>query len=140
MRFKIAAASFLFTIYGKKQAGSGGWQGICFPFDGTDLLGVTALSFPMETEQNPAPPEQWREQAQHFAALVASSNEAILSKDLEGVITSWNPAAERMYGYTAAEAIDRSILMLIPPEIQQEDSEILSRIRRGENIDHYETV
>lgn len=75
-----------------------------------------------------------------LSAIVDSSHDAIASKTLDGIITSWNGAAERMFGYTAAEAIGRSIRMIIPPERQAEEDFVLSRIRRGEKVDHFETV
>src|SRR5580765_1386711 len=76
----------------------------------------------------------------YLAAIVESSDDAIISKDLQGTITSWNKAAERIFGYSAQEAIGQSILMLIPPERASEETEILSKIRRGERIEHFETV
>ncbi len=75
-----------------------------------------------------------------FAALVASSEDAIVSKTLQSIITSWNVAAEHMFGYTAEEAIGQSIRMIIPPELQQEEDEILEKLRQGIQIQHYETV
>jgi PAS domain S-box-containing protein len=75
-----------------------------------------------------------------LAAIVQSSDDAIVSKDLAGRITSWNPAATRLYGYSADEAIGRPISMLIPPDRLHEETEILARIRRGERVDHFETV
>ncbi|HXH83000.1 MAG TPA: PAS domain S-box protein [Candidatus Tectomicrobia bacterium] len=76
----------------------------------------------------------------HVAAIVDSADDAIVSKDLDGVILSWNRAAARMFGWTAAEAIGRHITLIIPEERRAEEDEILARIRRGEGIDHFETV
>jgi PAS domain S-box-containing protein len=75
-----------------------------------------------------------------LASIVESSDDAIVSKNLDGVITSWNKAAERVFGYTAEEAVGKSITILIPPERHDEEPEILARIRRGEHVHHYETV
>jgi PAS domain S-box-containing protein len=76
----------------------------------------------------------------YLAAIVESSDDAILSKDTNGIIQSCNAAAERIFGYSAAELIGKPVRLLIPPERQSEEDEILSRIRRGERIDHFETV
>ncbi len=78
--------------------------------------------------------------AQRLGAIVGSSDDAIVSKDLDGIINSWNPGAERLFGYTAEEVIGKPIMLLIPTDRHGEESEILSRIRRGERVDHYETV
>jgi PAS domain S-box-containing protein len=75
-----------------------------------------------------------------LAAIVESSDDAIVSKDLTGVIMSWNRGAERIFGYTAAEAVGQSVTMLIPTERNDEEPAILNRIRRGERVDHYQTV
>jgi PAS domain S-box-containing protein len=80
------------------------------------------------------------EAALHLAAVVASSDDAIVSKDLDGTIKSWNPAAERIFGYTAAEAIGKSIRLIIPDDRQSEEDEVLRRVRSGERVDHFETV
>jgi PAS domain S-box-containing protein len=75
-----------------------------------------------------------------LAAIVNSSDDAIISKTLEGVITSWNRAAERLFGYSAGEAIGQHILLIVPPDRHSEEDHVLSRLRRGEKIDHFETV
>jgi PAS domain S-box-containing protein len=81
------------------------------------------------------------EEAQfRLGAIVEASDDAIVSKKLDGVITSWNPAATRIFGFKAEEAIGRSITIIIPPHLRHEEATILSRLRRGERIDHYETV
>src|SRR5690348_10721060 len=74
-----------------------------------------------------------------LAAIVESSDDAIVSKDLNGTIMTWNAGAERVFGYTAEEAIGRPILMLLPPERKDEEARILASLVRGERIDHYET-
>jgi PAS domain S-box-containing protein len=75
-----------------------------------------------------------------LASIVDSSDDAIVSKDLDGVIVSWNRGAERLFGYSAEQAVGKPITILIPPELQDEEPKILGRIRRGERIDHYETT
>ena len=75
-----------------------------------------------------------------LAAIVESSDDAIVSKDLDGIITSWNQGAERLFGYSAEEAVGQPISIIIPPERLDEEPDILARIRRGERVDHYETV
>jgi PAS domain S-box-containing protein len=78
--------------------------------------------------------------SQRLAAIVESSDDAIISKDLNSIVTSWNPAAERLFGYPAREMVGQSILKIIPPELQDDEVRILNTIARGERIDHFETV
>jgi PAS domain S-box-containing protein len=75
-----------------------------------------------------------------LAAIVETSDDAIVSKNLDGIVTSWNKAAERVFGYSAREAIGQPITLVIPADRQSEEREILTRIRRGERIDHFETI
>jgi PAS domain S-box-containing protein len=87
------------------------------------------------TGRREAEEEQFR-----LETIVESSDDAIVSKRLDGVITSWNAAATRIFGFTPEEAIGRSITIIIPPDLRHEEATILSRLRRGERIEHYETV
>ena len=75
-----------------------------------------------------------------YAAIVESSDDAIIAKTLDGVISAWNAAAERMFGHSAREAIGQPITIIIPPDLHHEEHEILRRLRAGEPVDHYETV
>ena len=73
-------------------------------------------------------------------AIIESADDAIISKTLQGIITSWNRSAERIFGYTAEEIIGKPVLLIIPPELQDEETLILSKIRAGDRVDHFETV
>jgi PAS domain S-box-containing protein len=75
-----------------------------------------------------------------YASIVESSHDAIISKDLDGVISAWNPAAERVFGYTEQEVIGRPSTMLIPPDLHDEEQELLRRLRLGERVENHETV
>src|ERR1043165_8701163 len=75
-----------------------------------------------------------------LAAIVASSDDAIISKNLEGIIVTWNEGAVRIFGYSPEEVIGKSITILIPPDRLQEEPAILARLRAGQRVDHYETV
>ena len=81
----------------------------------------------------------YEETQSRLAAIVESSDDAIISKNLKGIITSWNQAATRMFGYSAEEMIGQPILTIIPPELHSEETEILRKIQAGQRIDHYET-
>jgi PAS domain S-box-containing protein len=96
---------------------------------------LAALSFQDVTER-----KRNEEKAQRLAAIVESSSDAIVSKSLGGMITSWNRAAERLFGYTAEEITGKTMMMIIPPDRQQEEYTILEGIRRGQSIEHFETV
>ena len=78
--------------------------------------------------------------ASWLAAIIESSNDAIIGKDLNSIITSWNKGAEKIFGYTAGEMVGTSIMRLIPAERQDEEGQILGRIKRGESLQHFETV
>ena len=81
-----------------------------------------------------------RDSQELLQGIVESSDDAIISKTLKGIITSWNPGAQRLFGHTAQQAIGQPMLMIIPPERATEEPVILSRIARGERVDHFETV
>jgi PAS domain S-box-containing protein len=83
---------------------------------------------------------QQQETQERLASIVTSSNDAIVSKTLSGIVTSWNEAAERMFGYSAREMIGKSIRRLIPADRQSEEDMILASLARGERIEHYDTV
>ena len=94
----------------------------------------------LEITRNVTERKRAEEKLLQAAAIIENSDDAIISKDLNGVILSWNPGAERLYGYTAAEIVGQSVTMLIPPDRPDEEPRILEHIRRGERMDHYETV
>ena len=75
-----------------------------------------------------------------LAAIIESSDDAIVSKNLDGMIQSWNRGAERLFGHSAGEVLGKSITLIIPPELHTEESAILERLRRGERVDHFETA
>ena len=103
--------------------------------DGTGRIVGTASIGEDVTER-----KRTEEKATRLAAIVQSSEDAIIGKTLEGIVTSWNIGAEKIYGYTEAEVLGKSISMLVPPGRGDEVLEILKRIRRGDHIEHFETL
>jgi PAS domain S-box-containing protein len=98
------------------------------------------LAFGIERKRADQEVRQGDEAQYRLAAIVESSEDAIVSKNLDGIITSWNSAAQRIFGFTPDEAVGRSISIIIPPELQDEEKHILSRLRAGERIEHFETI
>lgn len=98
-----------------------------------ELIGATNTLIDI-TEQRKADTQQ-----SMLAAIIASTDDAIISKTLDGIITSWNGAAERMFGHTSSKAIGKHITLIIPPERLEEENVIISKIRNGEKMDHFET-
>ena len=93
-----------------------------------------------ERKQIEADLRQTEQQLRFLASIVQSSDDAIVSKNLDGIITTWNEGAERIFGYTAEEAVGQPITIIIPQDRQDEERTILTRIRRGERTEHFETV
>ncbi len=105
---------------------------------GTATVRIRTFCYPLGTL---LPRTMQPEQMQALlAAIVDSSDDAIVSKSLKGIVLSWNAGAQRIFGYTAAEAVGQSINLIIPPERREEEREILQRLRNGERIEHLETV
>jgi PAS domain S-box-containing protein len=94
----------------------------------------------MQVTTNTTERKSAEEERSLLAAIVEHSDDAIISKTLDGIILNWNPAAEKIYGYSAEEVIGQPISILVPPGHPDEVSQILDRIKRGERVDHYETV
>jgi PAS domain S-box-containing protein len=104
------------------------------------VIDIEGGSVVLETNRDVTDRRQTDEARGRLAALVESSEDAIIGKNLSGIVTSWNRAAERMFGYAAREAIGQSIRMIIPQERWAEEDTVLARIRRGETVQHFETV
>jgi len=103
---------------------------------GNDELGLLTDAF----NQMLARIQEQNQSLERLAAIVESSDDAIISKTLDGIVTSWNPGAEKLFGYSAAEVVGKHMRMMFPPERVNEESEILKRIGRGESVEHFETV
>jgi PAS domain S-box-containing protein len=95
---------------------------------------ASSLGTPFDPEPNSAT------YASLLASVIESASDAIVSKNLDSIITSWNKGAERIFGYSAQEAIGQPVLMLIPPDLAEEESVIIAKIRAGERVEHYQTV
>jgi PAS domain S-box-containing protein len=116
--------------------------------DGTQLnklVRITALEYAgkrywLRVQEDITERKQAEVAQSYLAAIVESSNDAIIGKTLQGIITSWNKCAEKLYGYTASEMIGKPLNILIPPDRQEEEEVILEKLRRGERIEHFETV
>ncbi len=105
-----------------------------------DAEGGSAQDRLQQLEAGVAAAQPGHDAAASLAAIVESSDDAIISKSLQGVITTWNKSAERVFGYTADEAVGRPITMLIPDDRLDEEPAILARINAGERVDHFETI
>jgi PAS domain S-box-containing protein len=116
-------------------ADSARWYSVQFARIGGEQSRLLAAVFQDITERKNA-----GRLTSRLAAIVESCDDAIISKDLDGIIQTWNAGAQRIFGYTAAEVIGKPVTLLMPPERVDEEPGILRRIRRGERIDHYETV
>ena len=105
------------------------------PFSARELLACVASQLQLSRERR-----ETERALRYLAAIVDSAEDAIISKDLNGIIQSCNASAERLFGYTSEELVGRPVRMLIPPERQSEEDDILARLRRGERVEHFETV
>ena len=112
------------------------------PFSASELLARVGSHLAMSRIRSEAADleRKLRLDAEMLAAIVASSDDAIISKNLDGIITTWNKSAERIFGYTAEEAVGQHITLIIPHDRRDEETEILARLRRGQQVDHFHTV
>jgi PAS domain S-box-containing protein len=104
----------------------------------TDISGEFEIRRQIEESQEKL--QSALDASQRLAAIVSSSDDAIIGKDLDGIVTSWNPCAERMFGYTAEEMIGRSIKQVVPPEVFPDEDRIMSAVSHGERTEHFETA
>ncbi len=121
---------------------SSGLEGLKVGRPGENRVNVPSPSEDEKRRREPAATETYHgaQIAHHLSAIVESSDDAIVSKTLDGIVQSWNPGAERIFGFPAAEMIGQSIRRIIPHDLQAEEDEVLLRIRRGERVDHFETI
>ena len=102
------------------------------------LLNILPVNSRSSTDQNLTPSSE--EALAQLAAIIESSNDAIVSKTLDGIVKTWNKSAERMFGYTAEEMVGKSITIIIPEHRRNEETEIIARVIRGERVEHFETI
>ncbi len=115
-------------------------QWLCLEGVATNLLGDPAVGAIVTNYRDVTERKKTEEASARLAAIVHSSDDAIIGKNLSSIITSWNPGAESIFGYTAREMVGQTILRLMPPERQSEEEEIIARVRRGESVRHFDTV
>ena len=141
----IAATAFIpLVVEGQLVGKFMAYHGAPHAFDQAEIDLAIAIARQLGFSIQRIRSEEERRRAEHasrlLAAIVETSDDAIVSKDLNGIVTSWNKGAERIFGYTAREMIGKPITTLIPADLVNTEPRILERIRRGERIDHYETV
>ena len=140
IRFKAIGSRYLRAVYRPDKDKSGatvGWMTTIM--DLTDKWRAENAQRRTESELNAAQLAT-EKVIRHLASIVENTDDVIIGRDLDGVVTSWNAAAEALYGYEAAEMIGKPLTILIPPDRPNEEPEILNRLRQGERIDHYETI
>ena len=132
-----AVLDTLVPVEREVQTTQGKWYLLrILPYRTTEnVIEGAVLSFVNITEH-----KQGEEKSARLAAIVESSDDAIISKDLNGLITSWNRGAEKLFGYPAAEIVGTSILRLVPDDRRQEEQDILEKIKSGDSVDHFETL
>ena len=145
VREKIAAIAFIPILLNGRLAGKfvayyDGPQSLSEPQIGVALTLARQLTFGIARFKAEEDRRAAQCSAVQLVAIVESSDDAIISKDRNGVIQTWNTGAERLFGYTAEETVGRPVTIIFPEDRQNEEPDILSRILRGERIDHYETV
>lgn len=127
------------------KAQEAGWFGTeaglaLFALSNVALFSTLVLFTARAVHRNDVQRRQAEETNMRLAAIVESSHDAIIGKTLDGIITSWNSGAEKIFGYTARECIGKSVLMIFPPERFDEEPKILQRIRHGERVEHFDTI
>jgi PAS domain S-box-containing protein len=139
----VAGTQFIEPLHPLSVATIGNWVAVVvFLVIGAVIsFSIHIMQKSRRSVQNQAAALRKSEELQaHLAAIVESSHDAVVSKDLHSIVQSWNKGAERIFGYTAEEMIGRSIEVIIPEDLRHEEGQFLDRIRRGEHIDHYETI